>query len=89
LASHGPVHTNPVLCSAVLGISYINLRRPHALRYQIKKKKFVLCSSKCDTYHTADLVCRLYSHDDDDDDDDDDDNDKDDMMTDSDDSNKM
>ena len=39
-------------------------------------------------YHTADLVCRLYSRDDDDDDDDDDDG-KDDAITDSDDSNKV
>jgi len=38
-------------------------------------------------YHTADLVCRLYSRDDDDDDDDDDG--KDDAITDSDDSNKV
>ena len=37
-------------------------------------------------YHTADLVCRLYSRDDDDDDDDDG---KDDAITDSDDSNKV
>jgi hypothetical protein len=41
-----------------------------------------LQSSKCGIYHTADLVCKLYSRDDNDED-------KDDMMTDSDDSDKM
>ena len=86
MASQGPVQTNPVLCSAVLGISYMNLRQPLILRYQIKKKKLVLHSSKCGIYHTADLVCRLYSRDDDDDNNNDN---KDNMMTDSDDSNKM